>query len=327
MFKMIPRSVSKVRLMKQSNVSLAKVWKRQFNNFGRFKLPAVKNEPYLTYAPGSAERAGLRAALEATRNECLDVPCIINGKEVRSGEQKKQVCPSDHQHTLCTYYNADEDSIKSAIKASMDAKPMWESMPLEDRLAIFTKASWILSKERRYELMAATMLGTGKTIWQAEIDASWELIDFWRFGAKFVEEMYGAQPTENSNGEWNRCEYRALEGFTLAISPFNFCAIGGNLCSTPAMVGNTVVWKPSSTSILSNYVTYKILEEAGLPPGVINFLPSRGTMISDYVVKDSNLGAINFTGSTEVFRDIWNVIGTNIHNYKSYPRIVGETGM
>jgi len=209
-----------------------------------------------------------------------------------------------------------------------DAKARYEAIPAEERLAIFTKASWLLSKVYRFDLNAATMLGQGKTVWQAEIDAAAELIDFWRFGAKFVEDMYNKQQEAvlHDDGIWNRLEFRPLEGFCLAISPFNFTAIGGNLCATPAMLGNVGLWKPSSTAVLANYVTYKILEEAGLPKGVINFIPSSGRDVSAHAIGHRDLAAVNFTGSTAVFRDIWATIGGNIENYKSYPRIVGETG-
>eukprot|EP01084_Bolivina_argentea_P262624 444182_1 len=301
---------------------------RTFSDYGGVKLAPVKNEQMQNYAPGSPERSAIIEALKKTKSECPDIPCIINGKEIRSGEVTQQLMPSNKSQSICTYHRATPEIINDAINSSLKSKQIYESIPVEDRLAIFTKASWLLSKVYRYELNATTMLGQGKTVWQAEIDAAAELIDFWRFGAKFVEEMYNNQQNAlfHDDGIWNRLEFRPLEGFCLAISPFNFTAIGGNLCATPAMLGNVGIWKPSSTSILSNYLTYKILEEAGLPPGVINFIPSQGTVISEYAIKHKDLAAVNFTGSTSVFRQIWNTIGTNISSYKSYPRIVGETG-
>lgn len=306
--------------------SLLRFSRRSFSNFAGVSLPPVENEPALHYAPNSPERTSILNALKKVRSECPEIPCIVNGEEIRTNDIAKQLICSDHSQPICTYHKANKSVIADAIQSSMDAKKKWEAMPVEDRLAIFTKASYLLSKIYRFEINAATMLGQGKTVWQAEIDSAWELIDFWRMGAKFVEEMYNNQKLLHDKGVWNRLEYRPLEGFVLAISPFNFTAIGGNLPGTPAMVGNTVVWKPSSTAILSNYIAYKILVEAGLPPGVINFIPCQGSTISEIAIKNENLGAINFTGSTEVFRNIWNVIGNNINTYKSYPRIVGETG-
>jgi len=280
------------------------------------------------YAPGSKERDLLKAALAKTNASCPDIPCIINGQEIRTGETRQQFMPHNKSQAICTYHQATPQVLQEAIQGAMQSKKEFEALPVEDRLAIFTKASWLLSKVHRYELNAATMLGQGKTVWQAEIDAAAELIDFWRFGAKFVEEMYSTPQNAllHDDGIWNRVEFRPLEGFCLAISPFNFTAIGGNLCATPALLGNVGLWKPSSTSVLANYVTYKILEEAGLPPGVINFIPSPGKLVSEHALKHPDLAAVNFTGSTAVFRDIWHTIGSNIAQYKSYPRIVGETG-
>jgi len=315
-------------LCKSHSVFPAVSSSRHFSQFGGVRLPPVKNEPMHSYAPGTAEREAMKKALERMRSECPDIPCIIGGEEIRTGNVAKQLMPSNHSQAICTYHRATPEVIQDAIAASMAAKAEYEAMSLEDRLAIFTKASWLLSKVHRFELNAATMLGQGKTVWQAEIDAAAELIDFWRFGAKFVEEMYSKnqEMVLHDDGIWNRLEFRPLEGFCLAISPFNFTAIGGNLCATPAMMGNTGLWKPSSTSILANYVTYKVLVEAGLPPGVINFIPSSGRDVSEHAVKHPDLAAVNFTGSTAVFRDIWATIGTNIASYRSYPRIVGETG-
>lgn len=253
---------------------------RNFSQYAGIKLPPVKNEPLLNYAPGSSERELIEQECKKQRSQCPEIPCIINGKEVKTGDIQQQLMPSNKSQSICTYHRASPEIIKEAIESAMNAKAKYELIPAEDRLAIFTKASWLLSKVYRNELNAATMLGQGKTVWQAEIDAAAELIDFWRFGAKFVEEMYNDQNNKllHDDGIWNRLEFRPLEGFCLAISPFNFTAIGGNLCATPAMLGNVGLWKPSSTSVLANYITYKILEEAGLPPGVINFIPSQGSV-------------------------------------------------
>jgi len=305
---------------------LKAITKSRFSTFGKCQLPAVTGEPFLHYGPGSPERAKLKDALAKTRTECPEIPCIVNGERIYTGDTFNQFMPSNNKTPVCIVHKGNEETIKKGIESAMNAKHEWESMPMDDRLAIFTKASWLLSTKYRYDINAATMLGQGKTVWQAEIDSAAELIDFFRFGAKFVEELYSTQNLQHEPGVWNKLEYRALEGFVLAISPFNFTAIGGNLPATPAMCGNTVLWKPSSTAILSNYLIYKILEESGLPPGVINFIPSSGKDISNIAVKNKDLGGINFTGSTQVFQNIWSTIGNNIMNYRSYPRIVGETG-
>ncbi|KAF9562461.1 delta-1-pyrroline-5-carboxylate dehydrogenase [Agrocybe pediades] len=292
-----------------------------------FKVPAIDNEPMKTYAPGSAERQALKAALTQMEQELpFEVPCIVNGEPIKTGKIAKQTMPHDHARHLCTYHEADEATVAKAIDGALAAKAEWESMPWNDRAAIFLKAADLVSGKYRYKLLAATMLGQGKNVWQAEIDAAAELSDFFRFGVKFVEELYSQQPTKNSAGAWNRVEYRALEGFVLAVSPFNFTAIGGNLPGAPAMVGNTVVWKPSPAATYSNYLVYQILAEAGVPPGVIQFVPGPPPEVVAQAIDHPSFAALHFTGSTFVFKKLWKDIAMNIDKYKGYPRIVGETG-
>jgi len=299
---------------------------RRFSSLSRPKIPDIKNEPFQHFAKGSTERDLLVKALKKQRGECPEVPCVIGGKEIFTGNIKKQVCPSDHQHVVCTFHNAGPAEVKAAKKAALEGRETWMSLPLEERLTVFLKAAELMARVHRYEMMAKTMLGVGKTVWQAEIDCSVELIDFWRFAAKYVEDMYATQPPENEQGVWNRVEYRPLEGFVQAITPFNFAAIGANLPSIPAILGNGVIWKPSSTSILQNYFTFQVLQEAGLPDGTINFLPTSGAMIAEHVLQDPDLAAVHFTGSTEVFNSIWRTVAMNMENYRTYPRLVGETG-
>jgi 1-pyrroline-5-carboxylate dehydrogenase len=286
----------------------------------------VRNDPFQHYAPGSVERKKLELAVARVDLERVEIPCIVGGEEVRTGKMGQQLCPADHKKVLADFHMATPEVMRDAIEAAMAARQDWERMPIEHRLGVFTKAAWLLARERRYDIMAATMMATGKTVWQAEIDAAVELIDFWQFGAKFAQEMYQKQVEHHDDGVYNRLEYRPLEGFSCAISPFNFAAIGGNLPSTPAIVGNTVVWKPASTAVLSNYRIMQLLMEAGLPKGVINFIPGSGRDVSSTVLSDARLSSVNFTGSTAVFRQIWSSIGENIGNYHTYPRIIGETG-
>ncbi|KAJ8507378.1 hypothetical protein ONZ45_g10240 [Pleurotus djamor] len=292
-----------------------------------FKVPAIENEPMKSYAPGSAERKALEAAIAQMSQELpFEVPCIVNGKPVKTGKIAKQPIPSDHAKHLCTYHEANEATVASAIDGALQAKAAWESMPWNDRAAIFLKAADLVSGKYRYKLMAATILGQGKNAWQAEIDAAAELTDFLRFGVKFVEELYSQQPAKNSAGAWNRVEYRALEGFVLAVSPFNFTAIGGNLPGTPALVGNTVVWKPSPAATYSNYLIHQIFTEAGLPAGVIQFVPGPPPEVVAQAISHPSFAALHFTGSTFVFKKLWKDIAMNLDKYKGYPRIVGETG-
>ncbi|KAF9197392.1 1-pyrroline-5-carboxylate dehydrogenase [Haplosporangium sp. Z 27] len=296
-------------------------------NLATFKIPVVVNEPMKSYAPGSPERASLQAALKELRGKApLDIPCIVNGKEVRTGIVEKQVMPHEHKTVLCNYHNADDALVTKAIDGALAAKEDWENTPFNDRAAIFLKAADLVSTKYRYKVMAATMLGQGKNAWQAEIDAAAEMADFWRFGVKFAEELYAVQPPHNSSGTWNRTEYRPLEGFVFAVTPFNFTAIGGNLVGAPVLMGNVCVWKPAPAATYAAYLTYEILREAGLPAGVIQFIPGPAPEVVGQVLKHPEFAALHFTGSTHVFRKLWKDIANNIDNYKSYPRIVGETG-
>ncbi|KAI6130269.1 Aldehyde/histidinol dehydrogenase [Pisolithus croceorrhizus] len=294
---------------------------------GSFKVPLVDNEPLKVYAPGSPERRALEVALfEMEQQLPFEVPCIVNGREIRTGKLAKQPIPSDHARHLCSYHEADSDTVATAIEGALAAKAQWESMPWNDRAAIFLRAAELVSGKYRYKLMAATMLGQGKNAWQAEIDAAAELSDFFRFGVKYVEELYSQQPPKNTAGSWNRVEYRPLEGFVLAVSPFNFTAIGGNLPGAPALVGNVVVWKPSPAATYSNYLVYRILTEAGVPPGVIQFVPGPPPEVVAQCINHPDFAALHFTGSTFVFKKLWKDIAVNVDKYKGYPRIVGETG-
>ena len=290
-----------------------------------FSLPASHSEAILPYAPGSKERALLKAEIERQYSLELDIPLIIGGQEVRTGKTQKAVCPHDHQHVLARYHEAGEAEVRMAIAAAMAAKKHWEATPWEDRAAIFHKMASLISSKYRYILNAATMLGQSKSAFQAEIDSTCETADFFRFNAKFMEDIYRHQPISDPH-VWNRVHYRALEGFVFAVTPFNFTAIAANLPTAPAIMGNTVVWKPASTSVLSNYYLMQLYKEAGLPDGVINFIPGRGAMIGKIALEDRNLAGLHFTGSTGVFNSMWKTIADNLGHYRSYPRIVGETG-
>jgi len=292
-----------------------------------FKVPSIDNEPMKSYAPGSTERRALESALAQMQQELpFEIPCVVNGKPVKTGKLAKQPLPHDHANHLCTYHEADPATVDLAITGALEAKAEWEAMPWNDRAAIFLKAADLVSGKYRYQLLAATILGQGKNAWQAEIDAAAELTDFLRFGVKFVEDLYAVQPAKNSPGAWNRIEYRALEGFVLAVSPFNFTAIGGNLCAVPALVGNVVVWKPSPMATYANYLTHKIFLEAGVPPSVIQFVPGPPADVVQQALRHPSFAALHFTGSTFVFKQLWKDIAANLDRYKSYPRIVGETG-
>jgi len=290
-----------------------------------FSLPESHNEAILQYAPGSKERALLKAELERQFNQEIEIPLIIGGKEVRTGKIQKAVCPHDHQHVLARYHEAGEAEIRLAIDAALAAKKDWEATPWQDRAAIFHKMASLISGKYRYILNAATMLNQSKSAYQAEIDATCETADFLRFNAKFMEDIYKQQPISDPH-VWNRVDYRPLEGFVLAVTPFNFTAIGANLATAPAIMGNTVVWKPASTSVLSNYYLMQLFKEAGLPDGVINFIPGRGSMIGKIALEHRDFAGLHFTGSTGVFNSMWKTIGDNLDKYRSYPRLVGETG-
>jgi 1-pyrroline-5-carboxylate dehydrogenase len=289
------------------------------------RIPTPINEPNKSYAPGSPERAELKARLKAMASEKIDIPLIIGGREIRTGRTEKSVMPHDHGHVLAEYHLAGPEHIQQAIDAAAAARREWASWPWDDRAAVLLKAAELLSTTWRATLNAATMLGQSKTAFQSEIDAVSEMIDFWRFNCAFAEELYGEQPI-SSPGVWNSIEYRNLEGFVYAITPFNFTAIGGNLTTAPALMGNTVVWKPASSAMLGAYYTYKVLEAAGLPPGVINYLPGDPVQISNALLDSPDLAGVHFTGSTAVFNGMWKKVGENMGRYRSYPRLVGETG-
>jgi 1-pyrroline-5-carboxylate dehydrogenase len=292
---------------------------------GFYKIPPIKNEPILNYAPNSAERKALKDKIEEMRSEVRDIPMIINGQAIRTGNKFKITPPHDHQHVLGYFHEGDESHVKLGIETAIAAREKWASMPWEHRLSIFLKAAELSAKKYRWELNAATMLGQSKNAYQAEIDSACEWIDFLRFNVLFASQIYKGQP-ESSEGLWNRTEWRPLEGFVFAITPFNFTAIAGNLPASAAMMGNVVLWKPSPTQIYSAHVIMKILMEAGLPAGVINLVFADGPMAGDIVFKHPDFAGVHFTGSTKTFQHIWKTIGSQIENYKTYPRIVGETG-
>ena len=292
---------------------------------GIFRIPQPVNEPCLQYAPGSPERTELSSKLQEMLNGQIDVPMIIGGEEVRNGNLADIRCPHNHQQVLGKYHQADGEYAIKAIDAAQEAKKQWGQMPWESRAVVLLKAAELLAGKYRQTLNAATMLNTSKTPHQAEIDAACELIDFWRFNPHFMEEVYGDQPM-SSPGILNYMEHRPLDGYVLAITPFNFASIAGNLPTAPALMGNTVVWKPASAAVLPAYFILKILEEAGMPPGVINMVPGPGPVVAPPALDDVRLGGIHFTGSTYVFSTIWLAIGKDIRKYVSYPRIVGETG-
>lgn len=292
---------------------------------GIFHIPEPKNEPVLQYAPASPERAELKTKLKEMLSQQVDVPMIIGGEEIRNGKLADIRCPHDHRHILGRYHQGDALSVNKAIDAAEKMKREWGEMPWESRAAVLRKAAELLAGKYRQTLNAATMLNMSKTPHQAEIDSACELIDFWRFNPYFMEEVYGDQPTSTS-GVLNYMEHRPLDGFVLALTPFNFTSIAGNLPTAPALMGNTVVWKPASASVLPAYYIMKILEEAGLPPGVINMVPGPGPIVGPPALNDTRLGGIHFTGSTHVFSTIWLAVGSDIRKYVSYPRIVGETG-
>ncbi|MGF1533862.1 MAG: L-glutamate gamma-semialdehyde dehydrogenase [Bernardetiaceae bacterium] len=292
---------------------------------GFFTVPTPKNEPVLAYAPGSPERETLQATLQTLRNQQADVPMYIGGQEVRTGTLKDIRPPHDHQHLLGQYHFGDTGHVAQAITAALNAKPFWEEMPWEHRASIFLKAADLLSTTYRARINAATMLCQSKNAYQAEIDAACELIDFLRFNVAYMTQIYAQQPI-SSPGIWNRLEHRALEGFVFAITPFNFTAISGNLPIAPAMMGNTVIWKPADTQIYSAQVIMEVLLEAGLPEGVINLIYVDGPEAGKVIFSHPDFAGLHFTGSTGVFQQLWRTIGENIHRYKTYPRIVGETG-
>ena len=288
-------------------------------------VPAPVNEPVKSYAPGSPERKALKERLASMSAERIEIPLVIGGKEIRTGDVAHTVMPHAHEHVLADWHKATREHVGQAIDAAAKAHREWAAWSWEDRAAVFLRAAELLATTRRSTLNAATMLGQSKTAFQAEIDSACELIDFWRFNTGFAQELYREQPLSPA-GFWNTMDYRPVEGFVYAVTPFNFTAIGGNLPTAPALMGNTVIWKPAATAMLSAWYTLKILEEAGLPPGVINFVPGDAAMISDVALSHRDLAGVHFTGSTAVFNNMWKTIGGNMANYRSYPRIVGETG-
>jgi 1-pyrroline-5-carboxylate dehydrogenase len=292
---------------------------------GNSRVPPPVNESNLGYLPGSPERAALKDRLKSMAAERIDIPIVIGGREIRTGRTQQAVMPHNHQHVLADWHAADPEHVHEAIAASKAAAREWANWRWEDRAAIFLRAAELLTTTWRQTLNAATMLGQSKTVFQAEIDSASELIDFLRFNAYFAQELYAEQPF-SSHGVQNRMDYRPLEGFVYAVTPFNFTAIGGNLPTAPALMGNTVIWKPASSAMLSGYSIMRLLERAGLPPGVINFVPGDAVQITNILLDSPDLAGIHFTGSTAVFNSMWRKVGENTGRYRSYPRIVGETG-
>ncbi|WP_421891186.1 L-glutamate gamma-semialdehyde dehydrogenase [Marinoscillum sp.] len=292
---------------------------------GNYYIPEPSNEPVLTYAPGTPEREELQKAVKLARKEERDIPMYIGGKEVRTGNKIKMSPPYDHKHVLGHFHEGDASHVEAAIKAALDAKEAWENLAWEQRASIFLKAADLLAGPYRAKINAATMLAQSKNAYQAEIDAACEFIDFLRFNAAFMQEIYMDQP-ESSPGIWNRLEYRPLEGFVFAITPFNFTAIAGNLPASAALMGNTVVWKPNYSQVYSAQVIMEVFKEAGLPDGVINMIYVDGPVAGDVVFNHPDFAGLHFTGSTAVFKHLWKTIGQNIDKYRSYPRVVGETG-
>jgi 1-pyrroline-5-carboxylate dehydrogenase len=289
------------------------------------RVPEPVNDPSRSYAPGTPDRADLKARLASMAAEKIDIPMVIGGREIRSGRTAPVVMPHNHRHVLGEFHLADASHVQQAIEAAAAARREWASWPWEDRAAVMLRAAELLATTWRSTLVAATMLGQSKTAFQAEIDAASEMIDFWRFNAWFAQQLYQEQPVSGP-GIWNQLEYRPLEGFVYAISPFNFTAIGGNLTTAPALMGNTIVWKPAATAMLSGYYTLRLLEEAGLPPGVINMVPGDPVEVTRQLLDSSELAGVHFTGSTAVFNSVWKTTAANLERYRGYPRLVGETG-
>src|SRR4051812_8303792 len=292
---------------------------------GTRRVPPPTNEPIKTYAPGTSERAALKTRLTEMAGERAEIPIIIGGKDMHTGELSHAVMPHNHKHVLGDWHKASTKHVHQAIDAARVARAEWGNWAWEDRAAVFLKAAELLATTWRQTLNAATMLGQSKTAFQAEIDAACELIDFWRFNPAYAQDLYAEQPLSN-NTMWNQLDYRPLEGFVYAVTPFNFTSIAGNLPTAPALMGNTVIWKPASSAMLSAHYLMKLLEAAGLPPGVINMVSGDAVTISDVVLSHRELAGVHFTGSTGVFNSMWKTIGASMANYATYPRIVGETG-
>ena len=289
-------------------------------------IPDPTNEPIRSYAPGSPEREALKRKLEELKSTQVEIPLIIGGKEIKTGVTGTCVMPHNHKHVLATYHKAGEKEVKMAIESALDAWKEWSSQSLEYRAKIFLKMAKLLAGPYRDVINAATMLNMSKNAFQAEIDSACELIDFWNFNAWFAQELYKHQPMYSPDGIKNTTEHRALEGFVFAVTPFNFTSIAGNLPTAPALMGNVALWKPASSAVYPAYFLMKLFKEAGLPDGVINFIPGSGSTVGPMVMKHPALAGVHFTGSTAVFQNMWTTVGNNIENYKSYPRIVGETG-
>ncbi len=288
-------------------------------------VPLPVNEPVLSYAPGTPERKALQAELARQAGLEVEIPIIVGGQELRTGDVVTQVMPHAHAHVVARVHQADAAAVRAAVQAAREAHREWSAWRFEDRAAVFLRAADLLAGPWRQVLNASTMLGQSKTAFQAEIDSACELVDFWRFNPHYAEKLIAEQPGQ-APGMWNRMDHRPLEGFVYAITPFNFTAIGGNLPTAPALMGNTAIWKPSHSAALSNYYVMRLLEAAGLPPGVVNFLPGSGPDVSGQLLADPHLAGIHFTGSTEVFRLLWRGVGEHLDRYVSYPRLVGETG-
>ncbi len=292
---------------------------------GHRRVPPPLNEPIRSYAPGSPERASLKAKLKAMAGDKIDMPLIIGGREVKTGDCGQSVMPHDHAHVLGEYHKASEQHVQQAVEAAKSAQKEWAAWSFDDRAAVILKAAELLTTSWRDTINASTMLGQSKTAFQAEIDSACEIIDFWRFNVHYGQELLDEQP-QSDHTMWNQLEYRGLEGFVYAVTPFNFTSIAANLPTAPALMGNTVVWKPASSAMYSAYQLMKLYEAAGMPPGVINFVAGDSAMISKVLLSHQDLGGVHFTGSTAVFNDMWKTIGSNMGRYRSYPRIVGETG-
>jgi len=292
----------------------------------KLSIPLPKNEPVIPYAPGTPERKGLKGALSELRNTSVDIPLIIGGKEVRTGRTGTCILPHDHGTVLGEYHQAGPKEVESAIESALKASKQWAETGWEDRVSVFLKAAAVLSGPERFRVNASTMLCQSKNAFQAEIDSACELIDFFRFNSYYTSQIFGQQPPLSPPEVWNSMEYRPLEGFIFAVTPFNFLSIAGNLCSAPAILGNVCLWKPASNAVYSAYNVMKIFQEAGLPDGVINFVPGPGSEVGPVVLDSRHLAGVHFTGSTDTFRGIWKTVGKNVRPYLCYPRIVGETG-
>lgn len=293
---------------------------------GIFSIPEPLNEPVEGYAPGSRTRASLEAEIDRQAKEVVEIPCVVGGEKVFTGNTVDITMPSDHQHVLAKLHLAGPDEVRRGVEAAEEARGAWAALPWEQRASVFLRAAELLAGPHRDAVNAATMLGHGKSCHQAEIDSACELIDFWRFNAKYAEGIYGEQPPRNSPGVWNRLEHRPLDGFVFAVTPFNFTSIALNLPTAPAFMGNTAVWKPSVTSSLACWKLFEVLEEAGLPAGVVNFVNGHGADVGDIVLERPELAGIHFTGSTATFQHLWRAAAERIDRYRAYPRIVGETG-